>query len=378
MIRKKIPVRKQRSYRQPPLVKILERSKILLETSSASNKLRFGFSLIKSMKRQEGSYKFYLEGDVVRDYLLKTDFATRVDILTDAPFGVIKRILGDNYRIVDGVLCYETDVELLSVPVAIKSLPQNFKKDQVVPKITLAGFNCEQVYITPEGYVVTSLCGAIKSLQEKNLTSYYSSEQLFQPDPLRILRLIYFVGKYQLRVLPDMVAAARYYAHMLKGFLYTKQMYSELANLFSQGFAKRSVALLHEYGVVEAIFPVLHNFLIDSEGGFFQSWFYWQLEKFDEMLPENRSVEFVFSLCMCCEILSVPFDFPLTWEEGAARERIGKWVGSQRIFREFDVDRMTHEVIARVASYYKHCNNSICSCPQEQITEPVIQRRYSM
>lgn len=211
--------------------------------------------IIKTLKKN--NYQAYLVGGCVRDELLGYD-TTDYDITTNATPEEVRQVFDDQNVVTCGnsflvslvnnieVATYRTDLS----DYAIKT--DTIEQDVIRRDFTINGL------VMDDKNNVLDIVGGKNDLINKVLRFIGDPEQRILEDPVRVIRGIRFMAKYNLE--PEYnTHFAIYKQRELVKDIPLERIHKEIIKAFSSRGAYKFVRLLDEYELLSYIFPALYN-----------------------------------------------------------------------------------------------------------------------
>lgn len=220
---------------------------------------------------QEAGYQAFIVGGSVRDLLLgklPKDF----DVATDATPEQVRqvfprsRLIGRRFRLahvrIRGVLVevatfrgpangeggdrHEVDGRILR-----DNVWGNIQQDAVRRDFTI-----NALFLDPISGDIQDFVGGYRDLLDKRLKLIGDPETRYREDPVRLLRAARFIAKLGVRPDDKTAAPIRGMASTLEQ-IPSARLFEEVCKLFLTGHGAQTVEALQEYGLMQALFPVL-------------------------------------------------------------------------------------------------------------------------
>ena len=220
---------------------------------------------------QEAGYQAFIVGGSVRDLLLgklPKDF----DVATDATPEQVRqvfprsRLIGRRFRLahvrIRGVLVevatfrgpangeggdrHEVDGRILR-----DNVWGNIEQDAVRRDFTI-----NALFLDPISGDIQDFVGGYRDLLDKRLKLIGDPETRYREDPVRLLRAARFIAKLGVRPDDKTAAPIRGMASTLEQ-IPSARLFEEVCKLFLTGHGAQTVEALQEYGLMQALFPVL-------------------------------------------------------------------------------------------------------------------------
>ena len=201
-----------------------------------------------------GAVRDLLQGLVPRDYDLATDLspaaaasALGVADQREARLGVVR--------------CGSDDDELTVTTLRTETRYTDRRRPDEVQFVTDIGadavrrdFTVNAIYLEPIGGELFDPCGGIADLERGALQCIGDPMERFQEDPLRMLRMVRFAASAELKIAPEVSAAAVAAARGLES-LSPERLYAELSDMFTGRGRGRALRLLVEHGLAAVVLP---------------------------------------------------------------------------------------------------------------------------
>lgn len=124
-------------------------------------------------------------------------------------------------------------------------------------------FTVNALYYDPLNNEGIDHVDGLADLEDRVLRMIGDPVRRFAEDPVRMVRAVRFQAKLGFALDPATRAALRECCHLLAG-VPAARMFDEVLKLFQHGHGAQTCALLHEYGMLELLFPVLAEDLADG------------------------------------------------------------------------------------------------------------------
>jgi poly(A) polymerase len=225
---------------------------------------------IKIIKQLEASgFSAYLVGGSVRDLLLGNhpkDF----DVATDAkPEEVSRlfrgaRIIGRRFQIVHVRIGREVIEVTTFRGHHQETHEQALNEDGMLLHDNVYGdlasdamrrdFTVNALYYSLNDFSVIDFCGGIEDLAQRQLKMIGDPITRYKEDPVRLLRVIRFAAKLGFSIEPNTAAPIRSLGNLLLP-VSNARLFDEVLKLFLGGSATATFTLLHDYEILEHLFP---------------------------------------------------------------------------------------------------------------------------
>ena len=126
-------------------------------------------------------------------------------------------------------------------------------------------FTVNSLMYDPFTRLLYDSAGGVHDCHSKILRTVGRPEDSFRQDPARILRAIRMAARAQLSVQPE-TASALTSLNLLISQLSSSRLSMEVNAMFSYGSAAPSLRLLWRHGLVQILFPSLHEYLLAETG----------------------------------------------------------------------------------------------------------------
>jgi len=244
---------------------------------------------LKVMYRLNGAgFESYLVGGCVRDILMghePKDF----DVVTNATPEQIKglfrncRLIGRRFRLAHIVFGREI-IEVAT----FRGHHQESDEDDDLPKGKSLGkrdaegqlvrdnvfgtieedaerrdFTCNAMYYSVADFTVKDFANGLAAIEKREVELIGDPETRYREDPVRMLRAVRFAAKLGMRIEAKTAAPIRSLANLLQN-IPPARLFEETLKLFLSGKGEDTFLMLHEYGLIEPLFPQLAPFLKDE------------------------------------------------------------------------------------------------------------------
>ena len=244
---------------------------------------------LKVMYRLNGAgFESYLVGGCVRDILMghePKDF----DVVTNATPEQIKglfrncRLIGRRFRLAHIVFGREI-IEVAT----FRGHHQESDEDDDLPKGKSLGkrdaegqlvrdnvfgtieedaerrdFTCNAMYYSVADFTVKDFANGLAAIEKREVELIGDPETRYREDPVRMLRAVRFAAKLGMRIEAKTAAPIKSLANLLQN-IPPARLFEETLKLFLSGKGEDTFLMLHEYGLIEPLFPQLAPFLKDE------------------------------------------------------------------------------------------------------------------
>ncbi|MBJ2128600.1 polynucleotide adenylyltransferase PcnB [Alteromonas sp. IB21] len=244
---------------------------------------------LKVMYRLNGAgFESYLVGGCVRDILMghePKDF----DVVTNATPEQIKglfrncRLIGRRFRLAHIVFGREI-IEVATfrghhqesdeeddLPKG-KSLGKRDAEGQLVRDNVFGtieedaerrDFTFNAMYYSVADFTVKDFANGLAAIEKREVELIGDPETRYREDPVRMLRAVRFAAKLGMRIEAKTAAPIKSLANLLQN-IPPARLFEETLKLFLSGKGEDTFLMLHEYGLIEPLFPQLAPFLKDE------------------------------------------------------------------------------------------------------------------
>ncbi|WP_334021776.1 polynucleotide adenylyltransferase PcnB [Alteromonas sp. S015] len=244
---------------------------------------------LKVMYRLNGAgFESYLVGGCVRDILMghePKDF----DVVTNATPEQIKglfrncRLIGRRFRLAHIVFGREI-IEVAT----FRGHHQESDEDDDLPKGKSLGkrdaegqlvrdnvfgtieedaerrdFTFNAMYYSVADFTVKDFANGLAAIEKREVELIGDPETRYREDPVRMLRAVRFAVKLGMRIEAKTAAPIKSLANLLQN-IPPARLFEETLKLFLSGKGEETFLMLHEYGLIEPLFPQLTPFLKDE------------------------------------------------------------------------------------------------------------------
>ncbi len=244
---------------------------------------------LKVMYRLNGAgFESYLVGGCVRDILMghePKDF----DVVTNATPEQIKglfrncRLIGRRFRLAHIVFGREI-IEVAT----FRGHHQESDEDEDLPKgkaiakrdahgqlvrdnvfgtieedAERRDFTFNAMYYSVADFTVKDFANGLAAIEKREVELIGDPETRYREDPVRMLRAVRFAVKLGMRIEAKTAAPIKSLANLLQN-IPPARLFEETLKLFLSGKGEETFLMLHEYGLIEPLFPQLMPFLKDE------------------------------------------------------------------------------------------------------------------
>lgn len=215
-------------------------------------------------------YQAFLVGGAVRDLLLglhPKDF----DVATDAKPEEVKalfrncRLIGRRFRLAHVYFGPEIiEVATFRATHSAEEINNSHSSEGMILRDNVYGtleddawrrdFTVNALYYNIKDYSVVDFTGGLSDLKNRELRLIGTPEKRFREDPVRILRVIRFASKLNLKIASDLIEPIRTFKDLIPS-VSTARLFEEVLKIFHSGSAAIGYKLLQTYGIFEILFP---------------------------------------------------------------------------------------------------------------------------
>ena len=240
--------------------------------------LDVAFSLLKEITSR--SYKAYIVGGFVRDYLLGIE-SNDIDITTNATPKQIKEIFEDSclptedygsITVIKKGVRFEITTFRKEIEYANNRKPIEIKYiDDLFQDLLRRDFVINTLCMDQNGKILDYL-GGQEDINNHLIRAVGSADDKFNEDCLRILRAVRFATILDFSLTDDIVKAINNNKYLLKNLSYSRKK-SELEKIFTSSNYKKGIKLLLEFGLDKELdIPNLANVLSSSTSSLIGIW----------------------------------------------------------------------------------------------------------
>ncbi|MEC8230531.1 MAG: polynucleotide adenylyltransferase PcnB [Pseudomonadota bacterium] len=244
---------------------------------------------LKVMYRLNGAgFESYLVGGCVRDILMghePKDF----DVVTNATPEQIKglfkncRLIGRRFRLAHIVFGREiievatfrghhqesddNDTIPKGKAIAKRDAHGQLVRDNVFGSIEedaeRRDFTFNAMYYSVADFTVKDFANGLEAIEKREVALIGDPETRYREDPVRMLRAVRFAVKLSMQIEKHTAAPIKSLANLLQN-IPPARLFEETLKLFLSGKGEATFLMLHEYGLIEPLFPQLAPFLKDE------------------------------------------------------------------------------------------------------------------
>ncbi|QDG36364.1 polynucleotide adenylyltransferase PcnB [Alteromonas mediterranea] len=244
---------------------------------------------LKVMYRLNGAgFESYLVGGCVRDILMghePKDFDVATNATPEQIKGLFKncRLIGRRFRLAHIVFGREI-IEVAT----FRGHHQESDEDENVPKAKVVAkrdshgqlvrdnvfgsieedaerrdFTFNAMYYSVADFTVTDFANGLAAIEKREVELIGDPETRYREDPVRMLRAVRFAVKLGMRIEEKTAEPIKPLANLLQN-IPPARLFEETLKLFLSGKGEETFLMLHEYGLIEPLFPQLAPFLKDE------------------------------------------------------------------------------------------------------------------
>ena len=244
---------------------------------------------LKVMYRLNGAgFESYLVGGCVRDILMghePKDFDVATNATPEQIKGLFKncRLIGRRFRLAHIVFGREI-IEVAT----FRGHHQESDEDENVPKAKVVAkrdshgqlvrdnvfgsieedaerrdFTFNAMYYSVADFTVTDFANGLAAIEKREVELIGDPETRYREDPVRMLRAVRFAVKLGMRIEEKTAEPIKSLANLLQN-IPPARLFEETLKLFLSGKGEVTFLMLHEYGLIEPLFPQLAPFLKDE------------------------------------------------------------------------------------------------------------------
>ena len=244
---------------------------------------------LKVMYRLNGAgFESYLVGGCVRDILMghePKDFDVATNATPEQIKGLFKncRLIGRRFRLAHIVFGREI-IEVAT----FRGHHQESDEDENVPKAKVVAkrdshgqlvrdnvfgsieedaerrdFTFNAMYYSVADFTVTDFANGLAAIEKREVELIGDPETRYREDPVRMLRAVRFAVKLGMRIEEKTADPIKSLANLLQN-IPPARLFEETLKLFLSGKGEETFLMLHEYGLIEPLFPQLAPFLKDE------------------------------------------------------------------------------------------------------------------
>lgn len=212
-------------------------------------------NIIKKLK--ENNYQAYLVGGCVRDTLLGYDVYD-YDVTTNATPEEVKQVFKDKNIVSCGNTFLVSLVDNIEVATYRTDLKDHAEKANTIEEDLIRRDFTINGLVMDDKNNVLDIVGGKEDLINRTLRFIGNPESRIEEDPVRILRGIRFMSKYNLEADYDTHFAIYKLRHLIDE-IPKERIQKEIIKAFNSKGAYKFVRLLDEYEILEKVFPSLYN-----------------------------------------------------------------------------------------------------------------------
>ena len=244
---------------------------------------------LKVMYRLNGAgFESDLVGGCVRDILMghePKDFDVATNATPEQIKGLFKncRLIGRRFRLAHIVFGREI-IEVAT----FRGHHQESDEDENVPKAKVVAkrdshgqlvrdnvfgsieedaerrdFTFNAMYYSVADFTVTDFANGLAAIEKREVELIGDPETRYREDPVRMLRAVRFAVKLGMRIEEKTAEPIKPLANLLQN-IPPARLFEETLKLFLSGKGEETFLMLHEYGLIEPLFPQLAPFLKDE------------------------------------------------------------------------------------------------------------------
>ena len=244
---------------------------------------------LKVMYRLNGAgFESYLVGGCVRDILMghePKDFDVATNATPEQIKGLFKncRLIGRRFRLAHIVFGREI-IEVAT----FRGHHQESDEDENVPKAKVVAkrdshgqlvrdnvfgsieedaerrdFTFNAMYYSVADFTVTDFANGLAAIEKREVELIGDPETRYREDPVRMLRAVRIAVKLGMRIEEKTAEPIKPLANLLQN-IPPARLFEETLKLFLSGKGEETFLMLHEYGLIEPLFPQLAPFLKDE------------------------------------------------------------------------------------------------------------------
>ena len=240
--------------------------------------LDVAFSLLKEITSR--SYKAYIVGGFVRDYLLGIE-SNDIDITTNATPKQIKEIFEDSclptedygsITVIKKGVRFEITTFRKEIEYANNRKPIEIKYiDDLFQDLLRRDFVINTLCMDQDGKILDYL-GGQEDIKNKVIRAVGSADEKFNEDCLRILRAVRFATILDFSLTDDVIKAIKNNKYLLKNLSYNRKK-SELEKIFTSSNFKKGIKMLLDLGLDKELeIPNLSKVLSSSTSSLIGIW----------------------------------------------------------------------------------------------------------
>lgn len=280
--------------------------KIISRSDHIISRMQISDSALKVLYRlKNAKYKAYLVGGAVRDILLgikPKDF----DVVTDAEPEQIRelfrncRLIGRRFRLAHIQFGKEIiEVSTFRASHHISDSNEGHEREGRIIRDNVYGdidddvwrrdFTINALFYNINDFSVVDYVGGIEDLELGQLRLIGDPKKRYVEDPVRMLRAIRFISKFDLNVHSLTENPIIQYSYLLEN-IPTARLYEEMLKLFLNGFAFKTYISLRKYDLFIYLFPQTEQVLTQNKKGYPHEFIKNALKNTDQRVKHGKSV----------------------------------------------------------------------------------------
>ncbi|WP_278382851.1 polynucleotide adenylyltransferase PcnB, partial [Alteromonas mediterranea] len=124
-------------------------------------------------------------------------------------------------------------------------------------------FTFNAMYYSVADFTVTDFANGLAAIEKREVELIGDPETRYREDPVRMLRAVRFAVKLGMRIEEKTAEPIKSLANLLQN-IPPARLFEETLKLFLSGKGEETFLMLHEYGLIEPLFPQLAPFLKDE------------------------------------------------------------------------------------------------------------------
>ena len=124
-------------------------------------------------------------------------------------------------------------------------------------------FTFNAMYYSVADFTVKDFANGLAAIEKREVELIGDPETRYREDPVRMLRAVRFAAKLGMRIEAKTAAPIKSLANLLQN-IPPARLFEETLKLFLSGKGEDTFLMLHEYGLIEPLFPQLAPFLKDE------------------------------------------------------------------------------------------------------------------
>lgn len=130
-------------------------------------------------------------------------------------------------------------------------------------------FTINAMYYSVADFTIKDFANGLKAIEQRNIDLIGDPETRYREDPVRMLRAVRFAVKLDMSIAPRTAKPIPSLAHLLTN-IPPARLFEETLKLFLSGNGLKTFEMLHEYKLLEPLFPQLTPLLHDTKSKEFQ------------------------------------------------------------------------------------------------------------